>query len=348
MNLRTITRWLSLGATTTLLALALAACGDDDDDGGTTTPSADGTPTGETTKVTLMLDWTPNTNHLGIYVAQARGWYEEAGLEVEIVEPGTAGVEAIVGNGEAEFGISFQEYLTPARAQDIPVVSIAAIIQHNTSSFVSLAGEGIETPADLEDKRYGGFTGPLVEAIIAELVRCDGGDPASITYVDASIDPLVGLERDDFDFAWIFDAWDGLRLSEIEGVDISTLRFIDYVDCIPDWYTPILITNEDMIANQPGVVSAFMEATARGYELAMDDPDAAADALLEASPELDEELVRLSAEYLSTRFVDEGRAWGTQDLETWERFTTFLVDAGMIDEAIDNEAAFTNDFLPGE
>ena len=86
----------------------------------------------------------------------------------------------------------------------------------------------------------------------------------------------------------------------------------------------------------------------RGYELAMDDPDAAADALLEASPELDEELVRLSAEYLSTRFVDEGRAWGTQDLETWERFTTFLVDAGMIDEAIDNEAAFTNDFLPGE
>src|SRR5690606_17463223 len=98
----------------------------------------------------------------------------------------------------------------------------------------------------------------------------------------------------------------------------------------------------------PDDVRAFMEATARGYEHAMENPEEAADALLAAAPELDEALVRASSEYLSTRFVDAGRQWGLQDEEIWTAFVDFLVEAGLIEEAIDVPAAYTNDFLPEE
>jgi ABC-type nitrate/sulfonate/bicarbonate transport system substrate-binding protein len=157
---------------------------------------------------------------------------------------------------------------------------------------------------------------------------------------------LDGLARDQYDFVWIFDGWDGIRATEIEDAPVNFLHFIDYTDCIPDWYTPLIITSESMIADNPDTVRAFMEATSRGYEYAMEHPDEAAEALLAAVPELDEQLVKLSAEYLASRYVDEGRQWGLQDEAIWTRFEQFLRDAGLTDTEVDVAAAYTNDFLP--
>jgi ABC-type nitrate/sulfonate/bicarbonate transport system substrate-binding protein len=331
-------QWLAI-AGVLCLATALAAgvaCGDDDDSG----PD-------ELTSVTLMLDWTPNTNHAGIYLAQANGWYEEEGIDLTIVEPGQTGVDQVVAAGQAQFGIAVQESVIPARAQGIPIVSIAAIIQHNDSSFMSLEEDGIERPADLAGKTYAGFGGVLETALLSYLVACDGGDPDSIEYVEVgNANYLALLEDDRADFVWIFEGWDGVRVREIEQKPISTLKFRDYLDCIPDWYTPVIITSEDMIAEQPDVVRAFMAATARGYEAAGEDPEASADALLAGAPELEEELVRAAAAYYVGKYVDEGREWGLQDEEIWTEFVAFLHQAGLIEEEIDVEAAYTNEFLP--
>jgi len=328
--------WMRYLAIAAVAPVALTACGDDDDDNGE-----------DLRPVTVMLDWTPNTNHLGIYVAKAEGWYEDAGLDVEIVEPGAGGVAQLVAQGAAQFGISVQESVIPARAEDVPIVSIAAIVQHNTSSLMSLAEDGIEEPGDLAGKAYGGFGGALETALIRQLAECGGGNPDDVEFKDVgNVDYLVGMDRDQYDFVWIFDGWDGIRASELEGADVNFLHFIDYLDCIPDWYTPVIITSESLIADDPEVVRAFMEATSRGYESAMDDPAAAAETLLEAAPELDEQLVKASAEYLSTRFVDDGRQWGLQDEAIWTGFVDFLVDAGLLDAPIDVESAYTNEFLP--
>lgn len=111
----------------------------------------------ELKEVTMVLDWTPNTNHTGLYVAQEKGYFEEQGLDVEIILPGEAGANQLVASNQAEFGIGAQESLTEARVQDIPIVSIAALIQHNTSGFASPKDKAIESPSDYEGKTYGGW-----------------------------------------------------------------------------------------------------------------------------------------------------------------------------------------------
>jgi len=313
---------------------------------GTPTSTATATPSDGLTEATLMLNWTPNAQHAGIYLALQNGWYEEAGIKLEIVEPAAAGTEQVIGTGGAEFGVSVAEALLPARAAGVPIVSIATVLPYNDSSFMALADAGIERPRDFEGKTYGGFGGPLETELLRTLVACDGGDPDAVEMVEVgNIDYLAGMEQGRFDFVWVFEGWDALRAREIEGKAISTVTFVDWLDCIPDWYTPLFIASEDLIADDPDLVRAFVEATARGYEAAIADPTAAADALLAAAPELDEDLVRLSTEYHAPKFVGEG-GWGLQDGEVWSTFAAFLQDAGMLDEGLDTEAAYTNEFLP--
>jgi ABC-type nitrate/sulfonate/bicarbonate transport system substrate-binding protein len=178
-------------------------------------------------------------------------------------------------------------------------------------------------------------------------VACDGGDPDAVEFVEVgNVDYRAGLERDFYDFVWIFDGWDGIRLRQA-GLDIVSLPFADHFDCIPDWYTPLLATSEQMIAEQPEVLRAFMEATARGYRVAIDDPDAAADALLAGAGELDEDLVRASAAHLADRYAPDG-PWGVQEAGVWDAFTAFLRTAGILTDDIDVDAAWTNEFLPDE
>lgn len=335
-------RW-SLLALVAALAVGAVACGDDDGgDGAAGDTGGDGRR-----EVTLVLDWTPNTNHAGIYVAQAEGYYEEAGLDVEIVQPGESGSLPALASGQAEFAVSVQEQLIPARAQDVPAVSVAAILQHNTSSLAALADRGITRPADLAGHRYGGFGGDLERELIETLVECDGGDPSAVEFVEVgNVDYRVGMEDGHYDFVWIFDGWDGIRLEQIEGVEITTIRFRDHLDCIPDWYTPLLAASEEVIADDPELVAAFVEATARGYEYAAEHPQEAAAILLEAAPELDPELVEASMDLLADEYQADAPQWGWQDERVWRDFEAFLRRSGLVDEQIDVEAAYTNEFLP--
>jgi ABC-type nitrate/sulfonate/bicarbonate transport system substrate-binding protein len=323
-------------------SLGLAACGDDDDGA-----RPGGSVTDGLRPFTVVLDWTPNTNHAGMYLALAEGWYEEAGLDVRFVEPGEAGSLQVLAAGRAEVAVSVQEELLPARAAGVPVRSVAAIIESNTSSLVSLASDGIEAPADLAGRRYGGFGGQLEAALLAELMRCDGADPDDLELVDVGeADYRIGLERDQYDVVWIFDGWDGIRLSEIEGVETSAIRFADHTDCIPDWYTPLLATSEDVEADRADDLAAFLDATSRGYQQAMADPAAAADALLAETDGLDPELVAASAAFLADRYAADPAAWGRQRDEIWVEFASFLEDAGLLEGDLDVDAAWTNEHLP--
>jgi ABC-type nitrate/sulfonate/bicarbonate transport system substrate-binding protein len=318
-----------------------------------TTASAETTAVadGKLKPVTLVLDWTPNTNHSGFYLAKENGFYKDNGLDVTIIEPGADGGLAQLAAGNAQFAVSVAESLLPARSAGAKVVSVASIIQHNTSSLIVPADRGINRPKDLEGKTYGGFGGPLEKALIDKLVTCDGGDPTKVKYVEiGNVDYKIGLERKDYDAVWVFDGWDSIRLSEIDGMPLVSMPFFSTTGsnagCIPDWYTPLLATSESMIADKPEMVRSFVTATAKGFEFARTDAPAAAAALLKGAPELDKALVGKSSAYLATRYADAGSKWGVQDPAVWSAFSKFLSDAKILESPVDTSTVFSNEFLP--
>jgi len=293
----------------------------------------------------LSLDFVPNTNHTGFYVALDRGWYAEEGIDLEIqvpADPSAALRQVAAGN--TEFGVSFQEELTIARAGGIPAVSIAAIIQHNTSAFAALVDSGIASAADFEGKTYASYSLPIERPILEGLMACEGADAATVEFVDVGFDAFPALLAGRVDLAWIFQGWDGVQ-AELRGVELTTVPLYPS-ECIPDYYTPVVIAGESTIADKPDLVRRFMRATRRGYEFAIENPAEAAEILLEHSPESDPELVRASQEWLSPRYQDDAPAWGVQREEVWSTFAEWLLENGLIDTPVPAEEAFTNAFLP--
>lgn len=315
-------------------AFAVGGCADDK------------TSNAPTTKVTVVLDWTPNTNHSGLYLARAEGLYTKAGIELDIIEPDQSGAMAQVAAGNADFGYSVAEAVIPARANGSPVVSIATVMRTNASSLLAPADRGIHRPRDLEGKTYGTFGGEIERALIETLVRCDGGDPSKVKYIDVgNVDFSVGFDRGQYDFVWVFDGWDTIRMAELQGRDVTTVAFRDYTQCIPDWYTPVLVATDAMLAKQPDLVRRFLAATTEGYRRAAADPAAAAKAIKDGAPESDMALLDPSARFLAPFLTDSRGGWGFQDPEMWTRFNRFLADSGMVN-LNDVGTAYTNEFVP--
>ena len=291
----------------------------------------------------LSLDWVPNTNHTGIYVALDKGWYQEEGIELEVqipADPSAALKQVAAGN--TAFGVSFQEEVTLARANDIPVVSIAAVIQHNTSAYAALADSGIATESDFEGRTYASYGLPIERPILNSLMTCAGADPSQVEFIDVGFDAFPALLTGKVDLAWIFMGWDGIQ-AQLKGVDLNTIPL--YGSCVPDYYTPVLITGEKTLKDEK-LVSAFLKATARGYAYAAENPEEAAQILLKHSPESDPELVLASQEWLSPRYQDDATRWGQQDPAVWSAFADWMAENDLLPKAIDTDEAFTNAFLP--
>lgn len=308
--------------------------------------AASGTVTAED-RVKIALDWTPNTNHTGIVVAQELGYFAEEGLRVEIVQPGpTLSIQLAV-SGQCEFAVSMQEYVTMARAQDIPVVSIAAVFPHNTSGFAAAAALEVLEPADFENLRYGGWGSDLESVMIRTVMDLHGGDYETVEMFNLGmLDFVTAIRRDFADFFWIFYGWAGIH-AQLQGIDFAYIPLTDLADVL-DYYTPVIVTSQSLIAANPELVSRFMRALARGYITAAREPDAAADLLLDYAPELDVALVHASQRWLSGQSETDLALWGVQATETWSQFADWAFENGLIDVAIDPLAAFTNRFLPSE
>ena len=293
-------------------------------------------------KVIVTLDWTPNTNHTGIYTALEKGFFQQEGLEVEIIQPAGGTSEQLVAANQAQFGISYQEGVTYARANGMPVVSIGAVIQHNTSGFASLAAKGIKNPKDFEGKRYGGWGSDIENETIKELMESYGGDYSKVEILTTgSVDFFASSEKN-ADFSWIFYGWDGIA-AELKGIELNYINVADHNE-IFDFYTPVIITSEENILNNRELVEKFMRAVSKGYNFAIENPEEAAEHLLKNAPELDRELVIASQKWLSPRYAGSEK-WGTQSQDVWLRYMEWLFERGLLSEKIDINKAFTNDFL---
>jgi ABC-type nitrate/sulfonate/bicarbonate transport system substrate-binding protein len=303
-------------------------------------------------KVTLALDWTPNTNHTGIYTAKQNGWYAEENIDLEIVPYSSSSPsDVLVSSGQADVGIGFTEGVVASAATDSPVVSIAAIVAHNTSSVAVRAEDSINSLAELDGKIYGGYGAPYEEPVMKQALQNDGGK-GEFEQVVVDTAPLDALESKKVDFVWIYDGWEGIEAKR-RGFEIKQFPIVEHG--IPDYSTPNIITSPQAINEKSDLLERFMDATARGYEFARTNPDEAAKLLIEANPEgtfPDEELVYESQNYLSPLYQDEGKAWGIQDPQFWSNYPEFMVRqkavlnvSGKPVDNLDFESLYNNQFL---
>lgn len=297
-------------------------------------------------KLKLVLDWTPNTNHTGLYVAMDKGYYKDAGIELEIVQPPEDGAEVLVASGKADFGISFQDTMAGALSKDspLPIKAVAAITQHNTSGIMSRKGDGITTPKGLEGKKYATWDLPIEKAILKNVVEKDGGDFAKVELIPSTVtDEVSALSTKQIDAVWVYYGWAGISAKE-KGFDFDYFAFKD-INPTFDYYTPVLITNDDMIKNNSDTVKKFLEATKKGYEFAAGNPQDAAEILLKYAPEIDSKLANASQEYLSTCYIDKDIPWGYIDSERWKNFYRWINDNNLLEHRIDEGAGLDNEFI---
>ena len=299
-------------------------------------------------EVTVLLDWVPNTNHTGMYVAIEKGFYQQEGLEVSIIQPAEGGPAGLIAAGQGEFGVSYQEQVTYARTarEPLPVVAIAAIIQHNTSGFASPKEKGIERPGDFEGKVYGGWGSPVEEAMIKALMENDQADFRKTEMITIGAIDFFAAVREYVDYTWIYYGWDGVA-AELRGFPINFILLQDYAPEL-NFYTPVIITRDQLLEREPELVRKFLKATEKGYQYSIKNPESAAQDLLKHAPEIDHELAIASQKYLADQYQADAPYWGVMETNRWQDYARWMYERGLIDRMLDVEASFSNQFLPGE
>jgi ABC-type nitrate/sulfonate/bicarbonate transport system substrate-binding protein len=305
--------------------------------------------------VRLALDWTPNTDHTGFFVARHEGWYRDAGITLRVLPYSGTTPETLVGAHQAECGISFQDALTFAVAAGVKAKSVMAILQHNASEIAVLDTSPIRRPKDLDGKVYGGFGYPNEVPTIRFVIKHDGGKGVfkNVTIDTAAYEALYAKR---VDFTIPFRAWEGVD-AEQRGIKLRYFAFTDYG--FPDFYQVVLACDSDWLAREPDAARRFVGATVRGFELAARDPVAAAKMLVDENPgvfDSNPRLPRASAEFLASGkyYVDEAGRVGPQTLDRWRGYSGFLYDQGLLVDGAgkplttppDYGSLFTDDFLP--
>lgn len=305
-------------------------------------------------KLSVALDWTPNTNHVGLYVAQSKGWFGDAGLDVDILPYTDTSSGTLVASGVAEFGILSAVGFHSQRATGADMTVVMAVVQHETGRLVfNGEREDIQRPADLDGKIYAGFGSAWEEALISTIIRSDGGEGTFDT-VTLGTSAYEALANGRVDFTLEVSTWEGVN-SVLLNRPQRAFRYADYG--VPDQHTTFLGGNGTWLAANPDTARAFVQAAQRGYDFAANNPGDAAEIMIAETAGMmsNPELVRASMEALvdGGYLQDPGEPVGMIDSDMFTNITSFLFEAGImrgedgrpLAEMPDVSAWFTNDYL---
>ena len=298
----------------------------------------------EVSNVNLALDWYPNSNHSGFYMAKKNGNYTESDLSVDIFTPANPeDVLKTVGAGKDDFGVSYQAEVLLARAQGIPIKSIAAMVQHPLNSIMVLKDSGISRPSDLAGKKVGVTGIPFEEALFSAMLEYDGTKPEDVTIVNVGFDlgpALLGGKVD----AIVGAYWTHESIAmESQGYEIHVLRMEDWG--VPDFYELVIVASEETLQNRPDLVKTFLSATKKGFKEAGNDPVNAVDVLVSFNPEVDRDLEIKGIGLLAPLWSEDGVAFGTQNADRWKQLSDWMKEKGLLEDHVDYQEAFTSEFI---
>ncbi|MFC6169768.1 ABC transporter substrate-binding protein [Loigolactobacillus jiayinensis] len=325
------------GAVLGLTLLGLTGCGQQ-------------TKSTKTTELTVVLDYTPNTNHTGLYVAQQKKFYQKHHLKVKIVQPPQSGADGLVAAGKAQFGVSYQDTMSPELSgkKQLPITAIAALVQHNTSGIMSRQADNITSPKAMVGKRYATWNLPIEQAIIRTLVNQDGGRYQDVKLTPGNFtDEVAALKTKKVDDVWVYYAWGGIN-AQVQNYPVNYFA-LRKINPVFDYYTPVLIGNNRYLKQHPKVAKEFLAATKEGYQYAIKHPTKAATILENKVPELkgkQAKLVLASQKWLSGQYQAEVKRWGYIKPQRWNRFYQWLNQEKLVDTPLAKNAGFTNQYLP--
>lgn len=302
-------------------------------------------PDEDLTEITMVLDETPNTAHSGLYVAMKKGYFEEEGLDVTVVEPPEDGAASMVAVGEAEFGIGYQNELAENFSSDaqLPVAAVATLLQHNQVGFITPTQYDINTPANIPDHLVSVSDDVIEQTIIRTLIEQAGGNFSLVKIEETYIDDVAETLQSGTQVVLGSYGWDGIAC-ERQGMEINYMAWRDLNEVF-DYYGPLILANTEFLTKQPDMAKAFLNAVRQGYQDAVMNPAEAADLLLEQVPDLDEGLVDSSQRYMSQQYIADSMAFGVIDEERWNRFYNWINSMGFYQTPIPEGIGFTNEFL---
>ena len=301
--------------------------------------------TKEPTKISVVLDWFPWSAHAGLHVAKEKGYFAEEGLDVELRVPSDPStILQTVASGRDDFGLSYQPDLILGRAQGVPVVSVAALVQHPMTSIMTLQSSGFSRPRDLVGRKLGHAGFPFNTPVVDTMLKHDGvaGGLDDIEFVTVGFDvvpALIGKQVDAILGYWVLES----ILLEKQGFPVNIMRAEQ--NGVPDYYEFVFVTNEEKIANDPDIVQRFVKAVKRGYEEAAADPQAAIQLMKQVNPELDLSVESKGVDLLAPLWKADNGVFGWQEESRWLEFAQWMKDNGLLSQDVDARKAFTNRFV---
>jgi putative hydroxymethylpyrimidine transport system substrate-binding protein len=291
---------------------------------------------------TVALDWYPNANHAGLFLAQERGYFADEGLAPELYTPSDpTTVLQTVGAGRDAFGISYQTDVLLARAAEVPVVSVLALVQSPLQGIMVLADSGIARPGDLIAKTVGYPGIPSQEAFLATMLESDGATMNDVELVNIGFSLTPALVSGQVDASlgafWTHEP----IVAAQEGYPTAMLRVDDWG--VPPYYELVITASEETVSSRPDLVERFLRATRRGYEDAIADPAAALAALQAASPDLDAQVEEAGIALLIPIWTAGDVPFGTQTAERWDAYAAWMTERGLIPPGLDVTAAWRGD-----
>jgi ABC-type nitrate/sulfonate/bicarbonate transport system substrate-binding protein len=320
-----------------------------------TAPGAGGGSGTTPVKVTLALDWTPNTNHTGIFVAQQLGYFRAAGIDLKIVPYGSTAPETLVSTHKADFGISYQDGLTEAAATGGDITSVFAITQKTDVVIGVRANSGIGSPKQLDGKTYAGYGSPLEVPMLKYVIKHAGG-AGSFRDVTLNTDAYQALYAGQADFALPEPTWEVIQ-ARLVGKPLNTFDLSAYG--FPAIYSALIATSHQYLDAHPDTARKFLAAVLKGYQYATAHPAEAANLLIKANQSVlgaQRELVEQSAALEAAQYYrDSNGQIGVQSEARWKTLTDFLYANGILADASgkkptaepDVSTLYTNAYLPG-
>ncbi len=288
-------------------------------------------------KLTLALDWTPNVNHAGLYLAQINGFFREAGLEVEFISTDVdnytkkpierlAEKEVDFAMGPSEHLINYRKLKSPA----VPIVAVATIMQEETSAFVTLASSGIDRPAQLYGKTFAGYKTVLETNLITSMIRNDGGEGNINLITPPRLSVFEGFLQGEADTCWVFMPWEGV-IAEHRGIALNAFRLNDYN--VPYGYSPLIMVREDVLSEKQEVYQKFLQAVGKGYQEAAQNPEATAEILTKNIHHANFEdgaFIQKTMQAIAPTLLDNEGNWGIMQYQNWEEYTHWLIEHDML------------------